>query len=87
MLTALMLAFALVLGNIPSGAFAASKSIEVYSQKELNEALKSGKYTRITLKTAEYASGNTISIRADELVFKAAENADNLRPPTIDTPT
>ncbi|MBP5330735.1 MAG: hypothetical protein J6Y89_02675, partial [Lachnospiraceae bacterium] len=51
---AVLLALVLVMGSIP--AEAASTSITVNSQSALNEALTSGKYTKVTLKVDDKAT-------------------------------
>ena len=56
---ALTLALVLVMGSIP--AMAASKTINVATQAELDAALSSGKYTKVVIKTSK------------ELTFKVAE--------------
>ncbi len=56
MLTALLMALVLIASSLPTGASAAKKAsttITVTTQKELNAALKSGKYKKIILSTQE----------------------------------
>ncbi len=52
-LLVLVIALALIIGTFPKEVYAASKTIVVTSQKELNKALKSGKYTKITISNVE----------------------------------
>ena len=120
-IVALVLALALIISTAPvQRSNAAGGSIVVSTQSELNAALKSGKYSKITLRTdaagtikikagdygnvslvvdapnatirnnavakkvyilgakkfAEYASGNVISIRAEQTKFVTDENAE-----------
>ena len=87
----LMLALALIVGSFPTASYAAkkSKSITVSSQKELEKALKSGKYTKITLSTD--AKGKITVPKGDfgnvKLVIKAPnatiKNKSNVKKLTI----